>query len=347
MARKDLDHRVFAAEADVLVRETVPYDMAAWSTVDPASMLVTSCTITGPVEEDPDRELRTFEIEWSGSDPATYAELADRPMPAAALSEEVDDLLSVRRYRELMAPMGIGDELRLVFRSGNDSWGTLTAFRTAERPAFTQAEVAALAETGEVMADGVRSAFLRTAIDRDDAFDEPPGQLMTDTEGRPVATTEAAERLLDSLGDPDRVPAVVRSLVSAMRSGRKPSTTLSGSGGPLSLHAMDVKGADGEVAIVVERPRPVVLADLIMRAHGLSERERQVTAEVMWGRTTDQIAARLDISPYTVQDHLKSIFDKVGVVTRGELIAAVYTTHYLPRRQDGADPSPYGFYLEG
>ena len=67
-------------------------------------------------------------------------------------------------------------------------------------------------------------------------------------------------------------------------------------------------------------------------AYGLTSRERDICREVIAGHSTADIAGSLFISANTAQDHLKSVFSKVGVRSRGELVARL--------RPDG--PRSYG-----
>jgi DNA-binding CsgD family transcriptional regulator len=61
--------------------------------------------------------------------------------------------------------------------------------------------------------------------------------------------------------------------------------------------------------------------DVLLRAYGLTTRERQVAVQAAAGESTKTIAATLQLSRWTVQDHLKNVFDKAGVRTRAELAA--------------------------
>jgi DNA-binding CsgD family transcriptional regulator len=64
----------------------------------------------------------------------------------------------------------------------------------------------------------------------------------------------------------------------------------------------------------------------VCRVYALSGRERELVALVVAGLETSAIAKRLFISSHTVQDHLKSVFDKVGIHSRRELLARLGST---------------------
>lgn len=93
-----------------------------------------------------------------------------------------------------------------------------------------------------------------------------------------------------------------------------------------------IGGDDDQVAVAIEPATGDQLIGLLLVAYGLTSRERDICREVIAGHSTADIAGRLFISANTVQDHLKSVFSKVGVRSRGELVARL--------RPDG--PRSYG-----
>jgi DNA-binding CsgD family transcriptional regulator len=74
------------------------------------------------------------------------------------------------------------------------------------------------------------------------------------------------------------------------------------------------------------------------RAYALTTRERQLVAALMAGDDTRAMTTRLVISRHTVQDHTKSVFAKVGVRSRRQVLARfsgateATTTRVRPQR---------------
>ena len=66
------------------------------------------------------------------------------------------------------------------------------------------------------------------------------------------------------------------------------------------------------------------MAWLRTTVYGLSPREREIVELIVRGFSTRGISQALFISEYTVQDHLKSVFEKVGVRSRRELVKHLY-----------------------
>ena len=81
-------------------------------------------------------------------------------------------------------------------------------------------------------------------------------------------------------------------------------------------------GDDPEQMVVTVEPATTHdVVTLLLAAYGVTAREREVCLEVLSGNPTADIARHLFISPHTVHDHLKSLYEKVGVGSRGELVA--------------------------
>ena len=56
---------------------------------------------------------------------------------------------------------------------------------------------------------------------------------------------------------------------------------------------------------------------------GLSKREMEVLGLICKGLPNKEISKRLFISEYTVKDHAKKIFRKIGVNSRNQLISSL------------------------
>lgn len=73
--------------------------------------------------------------------------------------------------------------------------------------------------------------------------------------------------------------------------------------------------------LIVETPAQ--LGSLLLDVHGLTPAQQRVIGLVLQGFSTRQIVDRLHLSPHTIQEHVRAAFDKVGVGSRRELIAAL------------------------
>ena len=106
----------------------------------------------------------------------------------------------------------------------------------------------------------------------------------------------------------------------------------------LVLHASSLSGPAspeaGTVAVVIEAAKSAEIAPIIIEAYSLTPREREVLGAIARGGTTAEIAAELFLSPHTVRDYVKTVFEKLGVSSRSELVARLYGEHYADRFHD-------------
>jgi DNA-binding CsgD family transcriptional regulator len=192
-------------------------------------------------------------------------------------------------------------------------------------------EAALVSRVGPHIAHALRQAVLLHAPPiAADAL--RPGVVLLDDDLNLVASTPEAEQLLPLIGHgstrlplPVSIYSVAMALTSAERgtAAALPSARVrAGSGGWLSVHASRLGGPRGEqrIAVVVEPADPQSAVGILLCAYGLSAREQELARLVLRGASTRSISDALHISAHTVQDHLKSVFDKVGVRSRRDLV---------------------------
>jgi DNA-binding CsgD family transcriptional regulator len=226
-------------------------------------------------------------------------------------------------------------------------WGLVNLYRERGRPPFSQQEIDLVATIGPAVGEALRTAArARGAVDA--SGDDSPGLLVFDARGALASMNDAAEHWLDQLGgtftgvstdEPTLASPVVaalaraRSIAAGHDRGPARLRMQSRAGRWLVIHASCLRAVDGTVgttAVVIEPAKSAEIAPIIVTAYGLTPREQEITKAVARGLATADVAAALHLSAHTVRDYLKVIFEKVGVSSRGELVAKLFAEHYGP-----------------
>ena len=311
-----------AAAIDVVSRQ-VSTDLTCWATLDPETLVISTMT-NGPTQIPAEYEPRLAESEYGAEQPHSFAGLARRGSTVAKLSDLPErDRRRSTRLQNVWRPLGVEQELRLMFLTDGACWGAAGMVRSGGD--FTDRETDYLATLAPALAAATRVAVRSEAQGWSAAA--RPAVVVVGADGTLRSTTPAAQEWRDRLDD--IAPARFALMMQVMASGARGSVS-----GGFSARVRDAQGqwaaltaspllgeATDEVAVVIEPVSGDQLVGLLLAAYGLSPREREVCHEVMAGRPTADIAAQLFISVNTVQDHLKSIFAKVAVRSRGELVA--------------------------
>lgn len=354
VAHAGLDLDTFLAEAVSSLERAVPWVAACISTLDPGTTLMTSARKYGHLRQVNSHDQEFSVREYSTVEPTTFTELARSEVPAAAVRLMNGGTVDAsQRMAEFMVPnFGFGDEARMIFREGEQAWGSLSLFRGSDDEAFDSADVDLLASLSTMFARGVRSGIL-TRLATSGSQDSPAGPcvLIVGSQDEILQVSPGALERLQGLNDGEAAGdplTPVAALVGAARhygAGRSPvqprSRVRAADGQWLVLHAAPLSTAGdrrGEVVVTIEEARPPEIVDLVVAAFGLTQRERDVTRLVLQGADTKEIAGTLHVSTYTVQDHLKSVFEKAEVRSRRELIARVYFDQYVPRMNGEIGP---------
>jgi DNA-binding CsgD family transcriptional regulator len=340
----------FFAELSPRVRSVIDNDASCWHTLDPSTRLLTSDAPKELIEAGvfaldtaPAAGELIVRSEYMVDDVNTFAGLAERRVPVGILDHVTGgDPQRSPRYRDLLLPADIPHELRGAFVIRGRVWGAVHIARRASSGAFQQRDAAALAAFTGAIARGIRASLRFDAARRITGV-EAPGMVVLGPHDEVELITPPARELLASLHPRDSgysdetIATPVLALASFVRStpdrgqGGGNVVTVPSSGGWVTLHAsLPGPQEHGRVAVVLERATGTRSATVRLEAFGATAREREVATLLARGLSRAEMAETLVVSPHTVEDHVRNLYEKLGVASRQELVARVFLDEYLP-----------------
>jgi DNA-binding CsgD family transcriptional regulator len=347
LAERGYDLVTFWRECTEVIGPAIPFYLTpCFYTLDPSSLLATSHYHEGLMEIP--REW--LALEYYDEDFNKMADVARSSRGVATLHEATGgDPRRSAKYRVSIEPLGGEQEVLAGLRTrSGEVWGILALYREDGQRLFDAEELEFLRAISTHLAEGARRGLLIGEA-KDPEGPEAPGLLVLDDSWQVESVTPGVERWLAELPDGDweaagkLPPAVLTVAARALRTAEHADSpgeialarVLTHSGKWVVLHGATLL-SDGRrrVAVIVEPAHPARITPLLMAAYGLTVREQEVTRLVLQGSSTVQIASALIVSPHTVQQHLKNIFEKTGVRSRRDLIGKIFFAHYEPRLRD-------------
>jgi len=322
----------------------------SWSTimsVDPLTLLPTGGAVEG---FSPDQCAPFWDHELLAPGFNKFTTLARRTPTVATLVDATDgDLRRAPIYTDMYAALGVADELRAAFVTGSSCWGVAVLLRAGDDGPFLDREIDQVLGLAPIIARALKASACRVET----SARAQAAMIVLDGNNEILNLTVQAGELLDDLrtgglNEPG-LPAIVRAIAIRARSSRSRSqlaTRVRGTSGRwLRVTAIPMEGPDGHVSVMIDPARPADLTPLLLESHGLTEREVEIVTFLARGLATKEIAAELTISAHTVRDHVKAIFTKVSVNSRGELVARLFAEHLFEgfhaavHRTDTIDPA--------
>ena len=306
------------------------YDAAAVMTTDPETHLPAGGIVHGFEAE---ACVPFWDNELLDPDFNKFNDLSRSVDPVATLAEATDgDLARSPRFTKLYEASNASDELRVAFTSGTMCLA-IGAFIRCDGGTYTPTEVNDVRNLLVPANNALRLALGRHSGDNVDAG---PIVVILGADSKILSMTEGADDILEDLRLDtmhEEIPGTILIAASKARASRtstKLTTRLRGrSGRWVRIHVAPMSGEIESVSVTIESARAGDLVPILLDSYGLTSRETDIVLSLCRGFSTKEIAAECAISVHTVRDHMKAIFDKSGVNSRGELVAQLFSNHVL------------------
>ncbi len=267
--------------------------------------MLTSATMIDVPESIGSGFATVAELEYGTSPYAnTYGRLAHVPGGVQTIRDGIDggDVRNALPYGEILEPLGMDDEVRLLFRGRDDRvWGGAGTLMRGAGNGFGDPEVRALAACAREIGEGLRLSLIRQAP-----------LVMAEVSGGPAVVVVGGERRR-GMGDvasvgiprpdrrrflrPDDARGRIRRAIPELGGvGEHRARTADGEWLVLRAGRLDGRGSRGRVVVTLEPARPAQLVALVTELHRLTAREAEVLGHVLACETRTEIGQRMFIS---------------------------------------------------
>ena len=332
------------------LRTSFAFDAHVWLLTDPVTGVGCAPLAHVPLSDDLPMLIRLKYL----TDINRWTALARGPHHARSLlqatgNEPVRSLI----WREILRDHEVVDVLSIVFADRHGCWGFLDLWRQKPAAAFDPALTAFLADLSPSVTAGLRRCQAETfaAPARPVQREMGPVVLVLDDGLQVTGQTEASRDWLGLLVPPPPgrapIPAsaynVAAQLIAFERGidANPPRARVHLIDGVwLTLRAARLSGSpgsQGSIAVTIEESSQADRLEIFSLAFGLSGRERELVELLAAGGDTREVANRLFVTEHTVQDHLKSIFEKTSTRSRRTLLSRALGMRPRPRGEVTAD----------
>jgi DNA-binding CsgD family transcriptional regulator len=244
-------------------------------------------------------------------------------------------------FRNFLKPQELGDIIgvALPFYSDGPQLLCLGVHRHAGRPVFEKSQCLALDKVMRPIRLVLETLCMQSALAEQSAIlkeveaSNPGVEYAALDESLGILRSSARMRAMLTANYSD--PQALAGIRSGMRTlnGRVPDTrssveVLLPDGQPAKLSS--AVGCNRRTYILVpsdvdRRPLPCLLAEGMQPGDKLTVREQQVIDQLATGGSNARIAEVLSISVRTVENHLRSIYEKLGINSRTQLISLLFS----------------------
>jgi len=303
-----------------------------------------------------DNNLQKYIDHYWQYDPLYSAQFTPQPVNRVFKTDDVipySQLKKLHYYRDYLKPINWFGELVIRLCTSDGFWGTMSIARSPDQPQFAPADVRKAEFLLPYLINTFETTMLFSRINGERIVFErwlearPEGIVLLDAKMNPVFYNGKARQMCGRLSGlktdvtgmaaditlPRTIIEDGRQLVDSYNhtsglSRNRIITTVGGERYYLKYTLVSQPSDDNGLPYIIVHVSDLSKSDddmgvVLNKDYGLSEREEKIAQYTGLGLTNKEIGEKLGISQFTVQSHLRNIFEKTGIKRRAQLASLI------------------------